>query len=86
MILFSPYILNGITYILSGVLAYLELILIPHICLHPHASISGLDHFPQLASHLCLSPQPLQSPFCTEQAIRSVFGKLHHVPLLFNTL
>ena len=73
MILFSPYILNGITYFLSGVLAYLELILIPHVCLHPHPSVSGLDHFPQLTSHLCLSPRPLQSPFFTEQAIRSVF-------------
>lgn len=60
MILFSTYILNGVAFILSGVLYYLELILIPHICMHPHPSVSGLDHFPQLASHLCLSPQPLQ--------------------------
>lgn len=94
MILFSPYILNGITYILSGVLAYLELILTPHVCLHPHPSVSGLDHFPQLTSHLCLSPRPLQSPFCTEQAIQSVFctmSLLHltlsdHSPLKGNKL
>lgn len=48
MILFFPYILNGVTYVLSGVLSYLELILSPHICMHLHPLSLWPGPFPSI--------------------------------------